>query len=442
MTWLRAHRIPLAASLVALIVLCAVAGERLRRRSTDPHFVVQADAWLHGRLDIDPWPPGADDPAKLEEVELDDGSHVRGRRLQSRPTFRVAGGGEIPIARVTKSIRTIAYNSFPPFPSVLMIPQVLIHGARANDVGTTVFLAALIPFAFLALMRRLREAGLSTRTTSDELWLAAFLTFGTVLFFSSVQGRVWFTAHVVGVLLAVLFLWATVEARHPLAAGLFLGCAVATRTPMLFMAPLFLWELRRVGWSWRRAIYYGAPLAAVGVVLAAYNYARFHEFAEFGHSYLAVKQQLQMEHYGLFSPHYLGRNLAVAFTLLPEVTAQRPWISISGHGLALWLTSPALVVLLWPREKNAWHRPLWLTVAAVAVWSLCYQNSGWVQFGYRFSLDYIVLLAVLLAIGGRRIPRTLIVLGILVNLFGAVTFARLGQFYRTDNGTYETVVPH
>jgi hypothetical protein len=140
--------------------------------------------------------------------------------------------------------------------------------------------------------------------------------------------------------------------------------------------------------------------------------------------------------------HYLGRNLAVAFTLLPDVSVQRPWISISGHGLALWLTSPALLVLLWPREKNAWHRPLWLTVAVVAVWSLCYQNSGWVQFGYRFSLDYIVLLAVLLAIGGRRIPRALIILGILINLFGAVTFARFGQFYRTDNGTYETVVQH
>ena len=34
--------------------------------------------------------------------------------------------------------------------------------------------------------------------------------------------------------------------------------------------------------------------------------------------------------------------------------------------------------------------------------SLLYQNSGYIQFGYRFSLDYFVFLVLLIAIGGRR----------------------------------------
>jgi hypothetical protein len=70
-------------------------------------------------------------------------------------------------------------------------------------------------------------------------------------------------------------------------------------------------------------------------------------------------------------------------------------------------------------------RPVLGTALAVAAWSLAYQNSGWVQFGYRFSLDYMVLLVVLLAIGGRpfgSIHQALIVVGIVVNLFGAITF--------------------
>ena len=73
-----------------------------------------------------------------------------------------------------------------------------------------------------------------------------------------------------------------------------------------------------------------------------------------------------------------------------------------------------------------------LTVLAVALPSLLYQNSGWVQFGYRFSLDYTPMLICLWALGGHRLGRlakTLIVIGIGVNLFGAITFYHMGQFY-------------
>jgi hypothetical protein len=297
------------------------------------------------------------------------------------------------------------------------------------------------------VLRRLRATGLSTRGPGEELWLTALLGVGTVFFFASVLGRVWFTAHVVGVLLATLYVWASLEARRPVLAGLFLALAVITRPPMLFMAPLFLFEAWRLGpeGRWRRLVLFAVPLAVVGAVAAWYNVVRFGELTEFGHSYLAVRQQAQIERHGLFDLHYLGRNLAVALTLLPEITAAPPHVSISGHGLALWVTTPALLLLLWPRERNRLHRPLWLVVALVAGWSLLYQNSGWVQFGYRFSLDYIVPMVLLIAIGARplsRFARGLIVLGIAVNLFGAITFGRMPELYRTSNPAYDCVVPH
>jgi hypothetical protein len=348
---------------------------------------------------------------------------------------------------VKESLRTLSYNSFPPFPSVLLLPQVLIHGPWANDVAFTCVAAALIPFFFIRLLRRLRAAGLHDRGPADEAWLAALLCLGTVLFFSSVQGRVWFTAHVVGVLCAVLYVHASVEAAHPALAGLFLGLAVATRTPMLFMAPLFLFEVWRVERARlaRKLIAFAVPLALIGAACAAYNYARFHELTEFGHSYLAVRQQAQMERYGLANVHYLGRNLTVALTLLPELSLRSPFVSISGHGMALWITTPALLLLIWPAQRGPWHRMLWATVACVAIWPLLYQNSGWIQFGYRFILDYIVLLVLLLALSGRLLTRAvkgLIVLGILINLFGAITFHRAEGFYRTDGPAYDCVVPH
>ena len=190
---------------------------------------------------------------------------------------------------------------------------------------------------------------------------------------------------------------------------------------------------------------FALPVVGFAIAGMAYNYARFHSPTEFGHSYLDVRQQTQIEQFGLASYHYLARNLAVAFTLLPDLLPRAPYVQIGGHGLAIWVTTPVLLFLLWPRQKPAIHRALWVTVAAVALPSLVYQNSGWFQFGYRFSLDYMVFLVMLLAIGGRPlkgVAKALIVTGIVVNLFGAITFDRKWQYYRAGGNAYDVVVPH
>ena len=73
---------------------------------------------------------------------------------------------------------------------------------------------------------------------------------------------------------------------------------------------------------------------------------------------------------------------------------------------------------------------------ATALVDLCYQNSGWIQFGYRFSLDYSVLLIALLALGGRRFGPgfyALLAAACTITLFGAVTFDRAPIFYDQDS---------
>ncbi|HVV81863.1 MAG TPA: hypothetical protein VHE35_02245 [Kofleriaceae bacterium] len=449
---LRSFRTHALLFVVGLVVYGALAHDRLGKQSTDPHFVYQADAWLHGHAAIIPPPARGDDWAKVETVQLSDGRTVRGRRLYSRPELVTTRGEHIPTADITGSLGTTYYVSFPPFPAVLMLPSAILSGRAGNDVIPTVLVAALIlPLAFGAL-RRLAAAGQSTRTATDDVWLTLALAFGTVLFFSSVQGRVWFTAHVVGVALCAGYAWASIEAAHPIAAGLCLGFAAVTRTPMAFMFPLFGLEAIRLhgGLARLRAepraalravarplLAFAIPVVVIAIAAMIYNAARFDAPTEFGHTYLAVKQQAQMEAHGLFSYTYLTRNLAVAFTLLPELPGRAPWVQISGHGLALWFTTPLFVLLLWPRERPPIHRALWLTVALVAIPTFFYQNDGWVQFGYRFSLDYTVFLVLLFAAGGRplgRLARALVVFGIAVNLFGAWSFARHNRYYRVDNG--------
>jgi hypothetical protein len=457
-------RISLLLFLAGLLGYGALAGDRLWRPSAAPHFVMQADAWLHGESAITAPLPG-DDWAKVERVVLSaaqGGRVVRGRRLQTRPWFVTTEGEQLPISEIARSEGSIAYVSFPPLPAVLMIPSAALGGRHGNDVLPTVLIAALIlPLAFAAL-RRLAAAGLSQRSQGEDLWWVATLAFGSVLLFSAVGGKVWYTAHVVGVALALCYLWAAIEARHPVIAGIALGLAALTRTPMAFMTPLFLFELwRHVGGGSRladprqrralfRAIWpplwrFIVPILVLAIAAGAYNRARFGSWSEFGHTYLDVRQQQQIETWGLFSARYLARNLAVAFTLLPEWPGRAPWIQIGGHGLAIWVTTPILGALLWPRRSSPIARGLWITVAAVALPSLLYQNSGWVQFGYRFSLDYLVFLIALLAIGGRplgAVAKALIIVGIAVNLFGAITFERMPQFYRWQGNAYDVVVAH
>jgi len=450
MSWLHARRIHIALFICGLIGYGAVAGGRLASQSPDPHFVLQADAWLHGRLAIEPPPQKGDDWAILEEVELDDGTVVRGRRLATRPVFQTTTGEEIPRARIRRRVQQIYFVSFPPAPALLMVPSALIAGRNGNDVIPTVLLAALLlPLAFSTL-RRLAVAGLSQRSETEDLWLVAAFGFGSVFYFAAVQGRVWFTAHVVGAALTWGYLYSSVEARRPVLAGLCLGLAALARVPLAFAFPLFAFEAWRAAGGElrgfvRRGLAFAAPILVLAGVAMALNQARWGSPLEFGHRYLNVRQQSNIEAHGLFDLGYLWRNLQVAFALLPRVSSAAPYVQISGHGLALWVTSPILLWVVFSGRHTRLHLPLWLTVAAVGIPTLLYQNTGWFQFGYRFSIDYLPYLFVLIALSKRplgRLAKAAIVAGVVINLFGAITFARYPQFYRTDAASYRSISAH
>jgi hypothetical protein len=69
--------------------------------------------------------------------------------------------------------------------------------------------------------------------------------------------------------------------------------------------------------------------------------------------------------------------------------------------------------------------------------NLLYQNSGWFQFGYRFSNDYAVFLFVMLAASGRKLGKLFwfaAAWSVVWAGFGAVTFerSRYEAFYSHD----------
>lgn len=428
------RRMYLVLYVVGLVVYGSCSYGRLGKPSAAPHFLFQADAWLHGRATIEQPVPGGwgNDWAKVDTVELADGGEARGRFISAH-RFRTTTGTVLAPKEVRRTLGSTAYMSFPPLPTVEMLAVALVSGKGGADTIPNWLLAGLLlPLTFAAL-RRLAEAGLSERSEGDDLWLVGLLCFGTVMFYVACQGSVWHAAHVAGVVLALVYAYGSIEAKHPLLAGAALGAAALTRVPMAFMFPLFIFEAFRMAGGlahWRRTLrpvlLFAAPVVAFAVIGGVYNYTRFGVATEFGHTFLEVRQQLQIEKYGLFSPHYFPRNFCVAFLQTPIVTSRFPFLVISGHGLALWFTTPALFLLI-SRRRSPIRLGLLVSIAFVALPSLFYQNTGWVQFGYRFSLDYMALLVLLIAACGRRLDvlaKVLIALSIAVNLYGAIVFDR------------------
>jgi hypothetical protein len=442
--------------------LLASGPPRLRSHSPYNHFVYVAEGWLDGRFALKGAPPNENDWALVEVLTLRDGRVVRGKfgKTGAQDRFYFTKGGSATIAPDEIQSRTfVRYVSFPPFPAVPMVPLVAVWGLRFNDVLFTIAWGAANPVLLFLLLRNLVRRGYSRRSVSDDLLLTVMLGLGSVYYYSAVVGQVWYTAHVVGVTLVIGYAWASLDAARPYLAGLCLGLGFATRTPIGFMVPLFVWEAVRVSGGWRglwdtlrkdrrlprgllpKLVKCAVPSLAVLALLFAYNHARFDRFGVFGHEYLNIAWAERIQRWGLFNYHFLSRNLACALVLLPKIMTSYPYVKYSAHGMSLFVTSPNLAWLLGPREKSPLAPGLWITILAAALPSLLYQNSGYQQFGYRFSNDYIVFLIMLLAVGGQRFGwlfRVLLTLAVGVNLFGAITFDRYQQFSYEDG----CIFPH
>lgn len=427
--WMKAHRTELALFAVSYLILASFSAQRFLRQSAAPHFIYQAKAWLEGRADIDQSVlPNPEDWACVREVG--------GEKTRCTP----------PVQPSDKF-----YVSFPDFPAVVMLPFVAVNGYQFNDTSFGVFIGALAIVAFFSLLQLLTALGESGRTRNENLLLSLLLGFGTVFFYCAIRGEVWFSAEVMGVLFTCLYLRFAVRARRPVWAGVLYSMAVLTRTPLVFAGIFFLVELLcpekgnrlaqlkaalRAPRGWLPTLgKFALGAAPLAIAAAVYNQVRFGGLADFGHNFLFNNRvNADIDTFGLFNLHYLPRNLEAAFLLLPKLSLHPLKLGYSPYGLSLFLTLPVLLLLFTPKEKRRLDVALWLAVAVCALPGLLYQNTGYMQFGFRFSLDYTPYLLLLFALGGWSLKKpgvkALMVLGVVVNFWGAVAFSGYTEYVR------------
>lgn len=329
------------------------------------------------------------------------------------------------------------FAPFPPLPALLATAAVL--SPWPDRVFNTLVVAAAALAVILAGRLGDRWGGLTAGT-----WSAAALGLGSGMWTATAVHDTYHSAHVLAILAVVsaLFL-ATGRPRLPAASGLALGVAVLARQSIA-LAALPLAALAGGGSSKariRRAVI--AVLAAAALPIAVYlviNWLRFGSPLATGYELVRHHPRIaaDLAVHGAFSTAFVPRNLELMLLGGPLVVAAPPYLLPDPAGMSVLLVSPWLVFAFLPllrpdrppaRRVAAW---CWAAAVAVGVPHLLYVNTGWLQFGYRFALDWLPFLLLAAVLGVRRLPWRLavppLVLAIVVNAWGVAAATTWGSW--------------
>ncbi len=291
---------------------------------------------------------------------------------------------------------------YPPIPALLALPFVALFGQDfPSQVYSSLYAGLAVGLLYVVLGR------LGLRRLRDRAGLTAVFAFGTVFWFVSISGSAWYFAHVAAVLLLLAGLLCALDRRPGWTVGLFVGLAALARLPVGLAAPFLLAAMLDFpgslrGLDWRRVLRavltFGAGLAIPAAIYVAYNLARWGSIID--QSYTRIPGVLQDPIYashGILSIDYIPRNLFAIFFRSWNYVDQPPWLQPSWWGLGIFLTTPFFLWLFKARLRHP--RVAWsvLGTALISIPILTHGNVGISQFGYRFSLDFQVLLFVVLA---------------------------------------------
>lgn len=313
-------------------------------------------------------------------------------------------------------------------PALLLIP---IQGVLHRFIPTiylSLFSASLNVVIIWFLLERLHREFFPSLTLRNRIVVIIFFAFGTAHFYVGTLGSVWHVNQMVSSAINTLSIYIILKKHRSttdyLAAVTLSGIQLFGRSTNVLMVllpfTLFLFDHYRALISVRRImsiireslVIFGIPLFLTTLLFFTYNYVRFQNPFEYGYSFIAEAPYLaaiRMKN-GVFSLANAVVNARYMLFEIPRLTLY-PRISLAFNliGNSIFFLSPPLLYAFlaspFVKSKKLTLEPystsLWVTTVGIVIPILFYYGSGWMQFGYRYSLDFLLPM-VLLGLFGLR----------------------------------------
>lgn len=309
------------------------------------------------------------------------------------------------------------YNSFPPAPTFFEIPLLKFFGHLTPNIFVLFCVTAMAAFCIVHM------AICAGYSQISAYLISLTFIFGTNIYNSLSSPGVWGIGQVHGFSFAVFALYFSLVAKRFTGLSYFcLAFAVGCRPFYFFLFPVLIlidFKKRSFIAIARDLIIFGSPLL---LFYSAYNYIRFGNIAEFGHTYLPYAQQSKL---GLFNWSFVPRNLYHSFLHLPK-PHPKMGLQFHGYGTAFWLNNPIFIFGIYALVKSkltSLQKTAAFVVGAI-IWTslLLHISNGWYQFGYRYLIDLLPLAVMGIVVARNLIPQRVLVLlfiySVAINTFG------------------------
>ena len=323
------------------------------------------------------------------------------------------------------------YLSFPPLPSVVMLPFVLLFGERTPSNLVSALYGI---FTAMIACKILKKAGMKR---GGAVFFAIAYVWGSNMLWLSTSGGVWFLAQGLNMLLltaCVYFAQQKMRVAAYAMAALAVGCrpfSVCMFLPLMayfYMADKDRPMADRIRGQIRSLI---IP-AFIALCYMLYNYVRFGNVLEFGHNYLPEFTESEK---GQFSLSYILPNLYNLLlrpvTLRADLTLEYPLFD----GFMFYIANPMFLIWFAAVVKDVLQKRLdavrlCIVIAILAeLLLLCAHKTlgGW-QFGARYTVDMLPMALMYLLLkkdepGG--ISAFIMAAGMMFNLYGALAMTML-----------------
>lgn len=377
------------AFLIVLWVAASFTGHWATEENPYRSYALQACAWLDGRLDL-----GKDYP--WLELAIYEGKY---------------------------------YVSFPPFPSLVLLPFAAVWGTNTPDHWIS------LGFSIIGIVYAIRLYHAITGTYEMAERYVLFLFLGNGYLFIALQGGwVWYMAQTMCFTFSLMSLFYAAN-KHIGRAFAFLACAFGCRPMVVAYIPLILMlgtEKASVK-TWMRKGYRLIPACMIIGFYLMLNAARFDNPFEFGHNHLP---EFVRSTEGQFSLNYATKNFNQLFRL-PKTGGEHGMLIYDTYDcMAFWLIDPIIVsfMVMWlyalTRKRKACGLNLIIVPATICVHLMivcCHKTMGGYQFGNRYIVDMLPyvfygLITYKQGVGKAEwLNNPLFALGFSINLIGTVS---------------------